>query len=303
MWRPTTPIRSVASYVDFVSAFRRGFGGADERADLFRPYGETDRELGDRLGVWFRGQSRINWALLPSLHRLPRAESVGLADVEEFIIRQFSSLAVAQSGEQPRSRSEWMVTMQHYGAPTRLLDWTENALVALYLAARDDGEADGAVWGLLPFWFTTLAIDEEREPSVPVLPLLSDELLSHQQPFACRVNHRFLRASAQASCFTCHPVEQPVPLETYAAGRCLREHPVFQLVIARAAKPLLLDQLKLLGVSERTVFPDLDGLGRDIATSARSAFAGNATKKASTFSQVVREKLKLVHSRIAGRSR
>jgi hypothetical protein len=51
-----------------------------------------------------------------------------------------------------------LVTMQHYLPPTRLLDWTENLLVALHFAVRDPDQdkEDGALWILnarrLNYW-------------------------------------------------------------------------------------------------------------------------------------------------------
>lgn len=40
--------------------------------------------------------------------------------------------------------------MQHHGTPTRLLDWTENVLIALYFAVKDSPEVDGEIWTLYP---------------------------------------------------------------------------------------------------------------------------------------------------------
>jgi hypothetical protein len=48
-------------------------------------------------------------------------------------------------------RLGWLCVMQHYGAPTRLLDWTENALVGLYFAVSSHPSDDGELWAMLPW--------------------------------------------------------------------------------------------------------------------------------------------------------
>ena len=42
----------------------------------------------------------------------------------------------------------WLFLAQHYGVPTRLLDWTENPLVAAYFAVLDHPDDDGCIWAL-----------------------------------------------------------------------------------------------------------------------------------------------------------
>jgi hypothetical protein len=73
----------------------------------------------------------------------------------------------------PQDPWDWYFLMQHSGAPTRRLDWTEGSLIALYFAVRDaardnDASADAAVWVLDPWWLNKLAVDvaEVITPSI-----------------------------------------------------------------------------------------------------------------------------------------
>jgi len=100
-------------------------------------------------GIWFRGQEKINYSLCPSILRRPGNESDSYID-EVSLCRHFQTMNPDAS---PRDATDFerMVIMQHYQTPTRLLDWTENLLVALYFAVRDpalDEKADAAVWVL-----------------------------------------------------------------------------------------------------------------------------------------------------------
>lgn len=101
----------------------------------------------ENFGLWFRGHERVDFALTPSVLRRPGGKAGAYLD-EVSLCRHFETMNPDAS---PRDATDFerLVLMQHYQTPTRLLDWTENLLVALYFAVRnpaDDGVADAAVW-------------------------------------------------------------------------------------------------------------------------------------------------------------
>src|SRR5262249_35052598 len=83
-------------------------------------------------GLWFRGHEKVNHSLTPSILRRPGNDTNAYID-ELSLTRHFQTMNPDAS---PRDASDFerLVMMQHYLAPTRLLDWTENLLVAMYFA-------------------------------------------------------------------------------------------------------------------------------------------------------------------------
>ena len=88
--------------------------------------------------VFFRGHADANWKLESSLERvLGKSWSAEKARrYEDYSIRTFKSKFHLYDRENitPTTKLEWMSLMQHYGVPTRLLDFTESPYVALYFA-------------------------------------------------------------------------------------------------------------------------------------------------------------------------
>lgn len=82
---------------------------------------------------WFRGHGNVEWRLLPAAYRGTWAH-----DYENEQIRDFRLGALGILGREIHSPREWYFVMQHHGVPTRLLDWTESALVGLYFSVRRD---------------------------------------------------------------------------------------------------------------------------------------------------------------------
>jgi hypothetical protein len=88
--------------------------------------------LEDDVLPWFRGHERAEWPLIPKFYRqLPIDRNTEDEIREDFITR-----APNLSDCKPANKWEWYFLMQHYGTSTRLLDWSEGALIGLYFAVR-----------------------------------------------------------------------------------------------------------------------------------------------------------------------
>jgi len=84
-------------------------------------------DWGDKEGaasLWFRGVSKESYDLKPKLYRLEKFD-------EGEILIDFKRFAIQLVETKPEDDWEWYFLMQHYRAPTRLLDWTDGDLIAL----------------------------------------------------------------------------------------------------------------------------------------------------------------------------
>jgi len=116
-------------------------------------------KAGDFDQFWFRGQANASYPPVPS--SLRRGAKGGFMYRETDMFIHFI-LRHPEYRKDHVSTFEWMCLMQHYGLPTRLLDWSEGILPALYFAVTDYGEGskrtDGIVYCLNPFNLNEIAL-------------------------------------------------------------------------------------------------------------------------------------------------
>jgi hypothetical protein len=221
---------------------------------------------------WFRGHADIEWTLEPGWYRqAPPGRKKGDAWYSEHnLLLEFKLHAPRYLSTLPATDWEWLFVMQHYGLPTRLLDWTESALLGLYFAVRDNHQdTDAGVWALNPWWLNNRSLGRRvipaaGEPAVrPWAPLAERGRLDGVLPVAIRPVHGSQRIAAQKGVFTVHG-RRLGALDALSHLR-VDNGPGLRLIqIPADAIGDVRRQLAVAGVSETSVFQELDGLCREI---------------------------------------
>lgn len=121
---------------------------------------ESGLELPNTL--WFRGHSKTEYPLLPTLIRsyykmnkngpLPQYQR---ALLEIFLAKSKGTPEVAKTGQskQANAQIEYIADMQHYGVPTNLMDWSEDISIPLYFSTKDDSDSNAAIYVFHPNFY------------------------------------------------------------------------------------------------------------------------------------------------------
>jgi FRG domain len=231
--------------------------------------------------LWYRGVQKSYWTLVPKLYR-PSYPLRELLQIEDEVREEFVRRAPSLTPYKPDNAWEWYFLMQHYAAPTRLLDWTQNPLVGLYFAVKDsEGLHDAAVW-VLDAWRLNKEKDVVGRYEVlptgspglsqadtlryrPWLPNRFDakQQLKKKFPVAVYPNQFDRRIAAQRSCFTVHGVRRESLDKLFPASRRF----LSKIIIPGYATEQVRDELKDYGIDEATIYPDLEGLGKSVGLS------------------------------------
>jgi hypothetical protein len=232
-------------------------------------------------GMLFRGQPDAGWKLVPRIARdLPSTLTTdNLVHIESALTAAFEARAhtflppaLALMGG---NDAETWAVMQHYGAPTRLLDWTASPYVAAYFAVRDLSERrqPGAVW-----YYNISAAHEGGQRRWGPNSLALADLRNHPASLAAvrkpgvlvvDLRRAMDRMSSQLGKFTVagDPREDHWSLieQAHVATTLPKIADDYGCIVINGdLKPLFLRQLHSANVQAAALFPGLDGIGRFI---------------------------------------
>ncbi len=226
---------------------------------------------------WFRGQRNKGHAPIPSIFRHSYDEH-GLTNM-------FRNRASSFEPTPDRSghTDEWLFLMQHYGVPTRLLDWTESLLAGLFFAVfREDKETqeeetDAAIWMIHPLELNALeeSIGTHKFPNS--WANFNGNLVRHnidrafwtagpatKLPIAIQTTYSKPIMSNQRSCFTIHGTLEH-DFESLFVGTTLERQGYFvKYEIPAEARSRIEQELELLGITYSAIFPNLGGLAKEL---------------------------------------
>jgi hypothetical protein len=216
--------------------------------------------------ILFRGQSDHSWILRPSIARLgfneEKTRNLEMASLSAFQAQAHQFLPLAAL---PGSRLDflsWWILMQHYGAPTRLLDWTTSLYVATYFAVLTEPDKDGAVWSAQPRPVNDVTVRRYGD-------ILNNHVLIAPTPEA---RLKFFwplsetdRMSAQGTQFSVSTSTTADHAELIRTTESTEGSHFSRIVIPSELKMLFLRRLREMNLTARTLFPGIDGLGRSIA--------------------------------------
>ncbi len=217
--------------------------------------------------VLFRGQHQEYEAgLVPSIARCKPREGLisveqdcdSLLAVEQEILKQFQKKSLPFLEREPKTALDWLTVAQHHSVPTRLLDWSCNALASLWFVVDGDPAkgADGELADGVIYIFRTRASDF-KEPS----DMKGNDLFDYKKIFIYEPPSITRRVFAQYGYFTVHPFLRRK--SCYVAldqdHDCKKR--LSKLVICPSRFEHIRTALDRLGINRFSIYQSLDELG------------------------------------------
>jgi len=234
--------------------------------------------LPDRHFLWFRGHRCSTFELVPKMMREGKTADE-IYKREGRLLTRFRqrSLAYWPSGY-PQKNWEHFFAMQHYGLPTRLLDWSENLFVAAHFALdggnisshTHSGDCRPVIWCIDPIsWNRSMPYLSGYGDQIHVCTIADEEIESYEplskkksnkHPIAIFGTHNSQRIVTQRGTFVVWGYES-VSMENLANSLPVN---IWKINLTGDALADLV-RLQSLGFAETMIFPELTELSKELS--------------------------------------
>lgn len=251
----------------------------------------------------FRGMSHSKHALMPKVYSKKNSKESGMkycvkeSDILDSFMKK--SYAFLQNPPRDDDYQKWIAIAQHYGLPTRILDWSESCLVSLFFAVKKlNDKENGVVWAINPSrykkWFLSnddicrndrIVKDDEvlvklsanrnihsaftdkptgyRYPYF-YYPFFIDERMKTQQSvFMVWGNDKMPLDRIENTQIMEYTKDNKTKYSSLQNGDYIWQDGEFllKLIINKKKKKYIKKQLDLCGINEYSIFPTLDTFG------------------------------------------
>jgi hypothetical protein len=234
--------------------------------------------------LWYRGCGKLAHKLKPSLYRHSGSKAIeDFIRLEKLLLEKFKQRSVPFHSRSLADPWEWLFLMQHFGVPTRLLDWSESPLMALFFAVTSARHSlgsrgrpvfcdDACIWFLDPEQWNKHAVDLKSftgsvlttdDPNAHAYKPVGDINMMKSFPIAIYGAHNSQRIVAQRGVFVCFGKDTR-PMEVVYSQENFRSECLMRLVIKKSRLPHMHEALRRHGLTDSVAFPDLEGLAREI---------------------------------------
>jgi hypothetical protein len=259
------PSKTIQTFSEFVSAI-----------DALGPHWPNKHQ-------WmFRGQMIQEWSLEPSIVRIFKSQGLSIeklvsieSDIRVAFYREAHRFVDQQCFSVAQENiCQWWAVMRHYGAPTRILDWSLSPYVALYFAVEGAWDTNGTLWCVKgksvgqrfkaadSRAYKTAWRDRNEKKNNPFIGPSSSNFL-----YVYDMQVQIDRIAAQQGRFTVSTNGLADHAELLTIS--LPQQDLLRIDIPADAKPQMLRELHLMNIAAKALFPGIDGLGKSLHERAR----------------------------------